>query len=87
MQNRLGSLMQPSKKSFYPQKFSTEPTCLWHVSMQAAMCQRLGNMPKACPYAMVLSYFFVFFSVLVVDDVAVEGERAQYAPTVADVAV
>ena len=27
-------------------------TCLRHVSMQTAMYQRLGNMPKACPYAM-----------------------------------
>ena len=27
-------------------------TCLWHVSMQTAMYQRIGNMPKACPYVM-----------------------------------
>ena len=32
-------------------------TCLWHVSMQSAMYQRIGNMPKACPYAMALSHF------------------------------
>ena len=28
-----------------------------HVSMQTAMCQRIGNMPKACPYAMALSFW------------------------------
>ena len=27
--------------------------CLWHVSMQTAMCQCIGNMPKACPYVMM----------------------------------
>ena len=25
------------------------------VKTQLRMCQRIGNMPKACPYAMVLS--------------------------------
>ncbi len=28
-------------------------TCLWHVSMQTAMYQRIGNMPKACPYVIM----------------------------------
>ena len=28
-------------------------TCLWHVSLQTAMYQRIGNMPKACPYVMM----------------------------------
>ena len=32
-------------------------TCLWHVSPQAAMYQRIGNMPKACPYAMALLFW------------------------------
>ncbi|MDY3683367.1 MAG: hypothetical protein SO048_01490, partial [Sodaliphilus sp.] len=27
--------------------------CLWHVSMQTARYQRIGNMPKACPYVMM----------------------------------
>ena len=35
-------------------------TCLRHVSMQTAMCQRIGNMPKACPYAMALSFWVVW---------------------------
>ena len=34
-------------------------TCLRHVSMQSAMYQRLGNMPKACPYAMALSFLVI----------------------------
>ena len=28
-------------------------TCLRHVSMQTARYQRIGNMPKACPYVMM----------------------------------
>ena len=32
-------------------------TCLWHVSLQTAMYQCIGNMPKACPYAMTLSFW------------------------------
>ena len=31
-------------------------TCLRHVSMQSSMYQRVGNMPKACPYAMALFF-------------------------------
>ena len=27
--------------------------CLWHVSMQTARYQRIGNMPKACLYVMM----------------------------------
>ena len=27
--------------------------CLWHVSLQTVMYQRIGNMPKACPYVMM----------------------------------
>ena len=34
-------------------------TCLRHVSMQSTMYKRLGNMPKACPYAMVLSFLVI----------------------------
>ena len=29
-------------------------TCLWHVSPQTAMYQRIGNIPKAYPYTMAL---------------------------------
>ena len=25
----------------------------WHVSMLSVMYQRIGNMPKACPYVMM----------------------------------
>ena len=32
-------------------------TCLWHVSPQTAMYQCIGNMPKACPYAMALLFW------------------------------
>ena len=28
-------------------------TCLWHVSLQTEMYQRIGNMPKACPYVIM----------------------------------
>ena len=28
-------------------------TCLWHVSLQTEMYQRIGNMPKAYPYVMM----------------------------------
>ena len=28
-------------------------TCLRHVSMQTARYQRIGNIPKACPYVMM----------------------------------
>ena len=27
--------------------------CLWNVSLQTVMYQRIGNMPKACPYVMM----------------------------------
>ena len=30
-------------------------TCLSYVPMQLSMCQRIGNMPKACPYVMTFS--------------------------------
>ena len=32
-------------------------TCLWHVSLQTANYQHIGNMPKACPYVMALSFW------------------------------
>ena len=28
-------------------------TCLWHASLQTEMYQRIGNMPKACPYVIM----------------------------------
>ena len=31
-------------------------TCLSNVPMQPAMCQRIGNMPKACPYVITFSF-------------------------------
>ena len=35
---------------------------LWHVSLQTVMYQRIGNMPKACPYVMMrfLRYDAIF---------------------------
>ena len=31
-------------------------SCLWYVPMQTAMYQRIGNIPKACPYVMALEF-------------------------------
>ena len=37
---------------------------LWHVSAQTAIYQRIGNMPKAYPYVMALSFWEIWYGFL-----------------------
>ena len=44
------------REDIYYAAYHNVGTCLWHVSVQTAIYLRIGNMPKACPYAMALSF-------------------------------
>ena len=48
-------------------------TCLWHVSNALIHCRLHRNMPKACPYAMALSFFWGWLVVEVEGGVFVAG--------------
>ena len=48
-------------------------TCLWHVSNALIHCRLHRNMPKACPYAMALSFFGGWLVVEVEGGVFVAG--------------
>ena len=51
------SLLGDSRVHTVSNGFENSPSIffLLYISMQLAMCQRIGNMPKACPYVWVKS--------------------------------